>query len=769
MSRPFNRVFGWTLDHRWLTLLLLSLMSGIAFLGYYSPSTIRSLFESAPEQVSKSESERPKEIEQSPDVEAIELAKAEVVLVIDSEDFFTKESSQGLRKVVEAIESLDYIDDVLWMDSAPPLNLFGLREPILPKPSASERQFDLAKERALNHPLIGGQFLSEDGKTTLLMLSINWLFVERDEDVMDGLKAVSQNAVEDLPGVDFSFLVTGRVPMYLTFYKANQTNRIKYQAIGYTMVLLMAIILFRGIRAVLIVSIAPILGVFWSLGVIRFFDFANNPFNDVVLPVMLSLVGLTDGVHLMVEIRRQRAAGLSEKEAARAGIHKVGLACALTSLTTAIGFGSLSLAHHEIVREFGWSCVMGVILTFFAVITSIPLACSTWLGGKIHHGHEKGIIDRNLHHISGVIDFVLRWPKVIGTIGILLTILLASISLTLSPDEKQITSLPTGSEASRALLHMDKAFGGLEQGRIDINWSEKVNSKSPAVLEVVGKVTEVLENEDLIGTPVSISKLVDALPGEGEVADRVSLIELLPPPLKRAFFTPEQRHATVQFRVQDLGIARYSPVFERVKVQLAQLKAEYPEFVFKMSGSAVWRWENLYQIVVDLATSLGSASIIILIVLGISYRSLRLGLISIVPNMFPLAVTGAALALTGHTLEVVSVCAFTVCLGIAVDDTIHFLTRYLEEGRTARTSHDAIRKAFIGTGTALIMTTLVLDVGFATVLFSDMRDQQIFGAMAGITITAALFGDLVFLPALLSMFGVAPKRDQNSSASDKTI
>ena len=87
---------------------------------------------------------------------------------------------------------------------------------------------------------------------------------------------------------------------------------------------------------------------------------------------MLSMVGLTDGVHLMVEIRRQSAAGLNGRDAARAAIDKVGLACFLTSLTTAIGFGSLMLAHHEIVQEFGLSCVLGVVLLFLAVIAVIP-------------------------------------------------------------------------------------------------------------------------------------------------------------------------------------------------------------------------------------------------------------------------------------------------------------------------------------------------------------------------------------------------------------
>ena len=171
-----------------------------------------------------------------------------------------------------------------------------------------------------------------------------------------------------------------------------------------------------------------------------------------------------------------------------------------------------------------------------------------------------------------------------------------------------------------------------------------------------------------------------------------------------------------------------------------------------MSGVPIWRWRNLYQIVVDLATSLGTATVIIFIVLAIVYRSLRIGLISIVPNMFPLAVAGTYLAVSGQSLELVSVCAFTVCLGIAVDDTIHFLTRYIEEREETGDETLAIRNAFTAVGTALIMTTIVLVAGFSTVMFSDSRDHRIFASMGAITVAAALFGDLIFLPAMLKQF-----------------
>jgi hypothetical protein len=379
----------------------------------------------------------------------------------------------------------------------------------------------------------------------------------------------------------------------------------------------------------------------------RFFDLQDNPFNDVLLPVMLSMVGLTDGVHLMVEIRRQSAAGLNGRDAARVALHKAGFACFLTSLTTAVGFGSLSLAHHDIVKEFGWSCVLGVVLMFLAVITIIPLTCSTWLGRRVHVGHEKGLVDRNLIRIGGLIDVVLHRAKPISWLAIATTLALVGITLTLRPDDRMADSLPRRSEASMAMRQIDEAFGGLEFSSVEVRWSDEVATDSPEVLEAIRRVNELLRTEELIGHPLSIYNMLAALPGEGDPAERMSMVALLPPPLARAFYVAEERQASVTFRVRDLGIARYGPVFERVEAGLEQIAAEFPAFRFELTGSAVWRWRNLYQIVVDLAASLGSAAVIIFGVLAMAYRSLRIGLISIVPNVFPLAVTGTFLVLAG--------------------------------------------------------------------------------------------------------------------------
>jgi predicted RND superfamily exporter protein len=753
VPRRFERAFAWTVDYPKTAALLILAVSGLALLGYVAPERLTQLFTQPPLSPTESRSVQPASSEPMPlpDVERFSLTDSDVILVVDSEDFFTSDGVAALRDIVGQLESLDYVERVLWMDRVPVLNIFGLNEPLLPRARASTRQFEAAREKALRHPLVAGNFLSSDGRTLLMLIKLNWLFVESDEDCTNGIRQTAAKAAAEHPQVDMQFLVTGRVPMYLAFMNSQRENQAKYQIIGYSMTGLMALLLFRGIRAVLIVSLAPSLGVFWSLGMLRFFDIHDNPFNDVVLPVLISLIGLTDGVHLMVETRKQRAMDLSEREAARAGISKVGLACGLTSLTTAIGFASLGWAHHEIVREFGWSCVLGAALTFLAVITIIPLACATPLGRNLHLGLEQGLIERSLGRISGMIDSVLRRSRVISAGAVLSTAALTLIALQLRPDEKRSSSLPSRSEAVVALAHMDRAFGGLERGEVEVHWPDAMAQDSPEVLRVLGEVHALLDREKLIGHSLSIHSLLEALPGSGSAEQRMSMLELLPPPLKRAFYTPEHRQANVSFRVQDMGIAAYGPVFLRIQDGLGEIAARHPGFSMWLSGSAVDRWQNLHQIVVDLAKSLGSAAFVIFGVLMLAYRSIRLGLIAVIPNVFPLAATGTFLVLTGQSLEIVSVCAFTVCLGIAVDDTIHFLTRYQEE-LEHHGEREAIRRAFTGVGTALIMTTVVLVAGFSTVIFSDLRDQRVFATMGALTIGTALFGDLVLLPALLAQF-----------------
>lgn len=758
MKSAFDRFMVWTVDHRALTFLGVVVITVIATVGHTRPLLVRQMFARQQSPASSSTANQPaEEWRNVPNVDPVSLSDSDAVIVVQSPAFFTPAGARAMRHVVQKLEELDYVSTILWMDRVPILNIFGLPEPLFPRSEASAERFAAAQDKALKHPLVGGQLLSEDGKTQLLLVSFDFNFVRSNEQCTTELRALAEKAAADYPDVPLSFQITGRLPAYITAMESHEANQVKYQVIGYGVIFIMAIILFRGIRAVLIVSLAPIIGVFWTLGFLRFFNLQDNPFNDVILPVLVSLVGLTDGVHLMVQIRKLRASGLAQKTAARNGVQQVGFACMLTSLTTAIGLGSLILAHNIWVQEFGWCSVIGISLMFVAVVTIIPLVCSTWLGKNIHLGHDKSLIDQNLTRIGGLVEFVLRYPRIVSVLGIGATLVCIAISLTLRPDERRANSLPEHSEAYQALSHMDRVLGGLEFARVDVRWSDRIGDTNAEILKVVSEVDDLLHTEPMVGYPLSIRNLVESLPGDGDHGDRMMMMELLPPQLKRAFFTPERRHAVVSFRVQDLGIAKFGPVFTRLESGLKHIAEGHPEFQLQLEGDAIWRWKNLYQIVIDLAASLGSAALIILVVLAFAYRSVRIGLISFFPNAFPLAVTGVWLVVAGYNLELVSVCAFTVCLGIAVDDTIHFLSRYEEERQKTNDRETAIRRAFTGVGVSLVMTTVVLVAGFSTVAFSDSRDHHIFATMGAITIGSALIGDLVILPALISWLGPAQK------------
>ena len=760
MSTRFSLATSWIVDRRWLSLLLVVALSLISIGGYVAPERIKSFLGITANRSLETPTDRPDEDTEDsestkpPDVETIPTSGFDVVIVVESEQFFTSQGADAIRSIVQNLEEQDYVDDILWMDEIPSLNIFGLNEPLLPNKEAAPERFEKSKQNAREHPLINGQFLSDDCQTLLLMVSFNYLFVEDESIFISGIRTSAEQELANHPGVEMDFFVTGRVPFRITAQSSQQDNQLKYQSIAYGMIILMSMVLFRGIVAVGIVAAAPFLGVFWTLGIVRYLDLQMNPFVDVVLPILVALVAFTDGVHLMVQIRHERATGLSGLDAAREGVRKVGLACFLTSLTTAVGFGSLALANHELVRDFGYCCVFGVALAFLSVVLAIPLACSTWLGQRIHIGYGKGYVDRNINRIGGIVDLVLRYPRRMSAVGILLSLVLFSISLTLRPDDRLGDLLPNYTEPAIANQKMDVAMGGLSQATIAIEWegNDDEQAKNIQLFQILQDIDELLAKEELIGHPISIYNLLEALPGSGPAATRISMLDLLPPSLKRSYYTPEKRMAQVKFRVQDLGIATYGPVFQRIQEGTNEIIANYPDFSMSLDGAPIWRWENIYQIVVDLVTSLGTAAIIIFFILACVYRSLRIGIISILPNLFPLCVAGTYLALTGQALEIVTVCAFTCCLGIAVDDTIHFLTRYVEEKKETSDESEAIRKAFTSVGTALIMTTLVLVCGFMTVMISEAREHRIFASMGAITVASALFGDLVFLPAILKTF-----------------
>jgi len=689
-------------------------------------------------------------------------AGGECLLVVESESLFEPETMAQVRSVIGRIEALDIVAAVIGLDQVPVLGPLGTIGKLIPNNGASPEAFQQARQRAIAHPLVDGQLLSDDAETLLMPVLLDFSKASEEQRGRPGVKSmvadIRDEAVLAAAGTDLRVRLTGRWPLWMEQDEAFDRDNKKFTLIGYTLVFVLAVILFRGLSAVLIVAGAPILGVFWSVGWLHLLGFEINGMTEIILPILLVMVGFTDGVHLMVDIRRSRAGGASPVTASANAIRHLGTACALTSLTTAIGFSSLLVADAEMIRSFGRCCAVGSVLTFLSVITVVPLLSSTWMGRRIHAGHEHDIVGRNLKHFHGLIDFILRHSRAVAAGGVAATIGLALVASQLRPDSKLESDFPSHSPAYQALAHCGEAFGGVQFIGVVIDWPERLEQNWPEVLDSIAEVEQLLIEEPLVRHPLSIRDVLSVLPGPTEeLADRMPLLGFAPKQITTRLFRIDERRARVLARVQDLGIAKYRPVFADLKARFAELESRRPGFEIRLTGEPVVNADYLSRIISDLASSLALATGIILVVMGLAYRSLRLGLISVVPNLFPLAATAGLLAVSGRALEITSVCAFTICLGIAVDDTIHFLSRYKREIQLDGDVEAAIRRSFIGVGTALVMTTIVLVSGFATVLTSELPAFRLFGAMCCSTIGGALIGDLVILPAILHCFARAPE------------
>lgn len=749
--------------HRHLVGLFLLAVSIAAAVGYVIPPQSHHPLDKYNEDREKFEATVGERVSNS-----FDLAGSDAFLVVEVDELFRPDSVRALRELVKAVRNVDLVDTVFWVDEVPVLNVFGFADPMLPPDDASQQAFDQARDRVLNHPLVRGQLLSTDGKTLLMPIVYDWMALlsndsnrrVNEERLVDEVLAAARAAVaQALEGGEpnenpkIRIRLTGDVPLFLAQREAFDRNHIVFQSLGYLLAFILSVLMFRGVAAVFVVCAAPMLAVFWALGLVQLLGFETNPLADVVMPLLISMIALTDGVHLLVHIRRRRSEGMPPLEACRSGIRSVGPACWLTSLTTAIGFASLLVTDTRYVREFGAVCCFGVFVAFVAVVLFVPYVCSTWVGRYVEYGNQSGQRLDLTAWLSRLMTPLLHRRYLVAGAAVLVVLVLTAVSLQLEPDNRLRSAMPSSSEAYQALAHCDEHLGGIEFVYITIQWPEHLDADSPRILAGIRAAEQIIDQESLLEFPLSIRNLLATFPGDpDDLVTQASFVSLLPVDLRSFFFEPDQRTATMVVRMQDRGIAAYTPVFDRVEERLAKLSSEqFDEFEFLLEGRPVEVSRDLYQIVSDLRRSLCTASVIILVVLALAYRSVKVGVVSVVPNILPLVATGGLLVATGQTLDMSSVCAFVVCLGIAVDDTIHFLSRFRQEMAMDEDTIGSIGRAMTSVGPALVMTTIILVTGFGAMLLSDLPGHRTFAAMACTTISSALVGDLIALPAILAV------------------
>jgi hypothetical protein len=673
---------------------------------------------------------------------------SDCLLVIEAADVFTRPAVGALRSLVAQVKQIEGIRSVR---SLADVVVFDRRlRPLLPPDDAPAGAFGEARRRALANPLARGQVVSEDGRTALVIARL-----ESDRAGVDQIKPViqklNQAARAISRGSQLQVRLTGVPPIRVEIYDMVRRETRRFVVIGVALAFSMALFLFRQFWAAVIVACGPILASFWTLGVMGLVGERLNVINTV-LPTLILVVGFADAMHLMMDIRHSLADGISPLDSASSAIGHLLVACLLTSGTTAIGFGALALAEVEVIRRFGLAAAGGCLLSLIAVMTVVPLLASTRLGHRVRAAHSQDFVVRNFHVFERGLDWIMRHAKAVTAGGTLVVLILSTSMFWLVPDNRLVEMIPRGNDSYRALRHLDQALGGSLSIFVVVEWDKGLTLASREVLAGIAQVEACLRAKPQLHYPLSVLDLLQALPGSGDLSARVAVLGLVPQDILHRYVRSDTRRALVVARLADIGSSKSRPLFDEIDHDLATLGRQFPGLRFALTGTTVVGARNVHKMIESLNQSLVGAALAIFGSIAIGFRSALLAGISVLPNVFPMVATASALVLTGRPLQMTSVMVFSICLGIAVDDTIHFLNRFGRELAIDGDVRGAIKRTYYAVGSAVITTTLVLVTGFGSVLTSQMPSSRLFGWLSCTAFSTAIMGDLFLLPALLVCF-----------------
>ena len=537
------------------------------------------------------------------------------------------------------------------------------------------------------------------------------------------------------------------------------------------------VLLFRTLGSVVLPPIALGCGVVWTIAVLVI---TNNPINVItnVLPVILLVIGSSNCVHILNRYAEESGSGQSKLEAMRETMIHMVPACLLATITTAIGFLSLLFTGSAILRGFGWQSAMGLGMIFVTIIaTYVSIGPFFRASGRRHDSSDRRA-SALISCVEHLCLFAAKYPKLILMFALIpcAASLIVSIGLFgfkgVEVNSFLADTLEKHNPEVKALAIVENQLGGLSPIEVILSTKQPGPLTTIDFMNRVGRIKTGLQKHDDVTQFVSlidVFALVDsqvlgtaAIPEHGPLIDdercQLRIRRIKDQLLSRRnssglslFLTEDQTEARLMVNLKDNGSIRGREIVEDLERLLVK---EFPNdgpVQFKLTGEMYVGLYALDNFVIELLTSLFMATLIIIVVLGIFFGSLKLGLVSVVPNITPLIVTLGYMGIRGYDLNVANVTVFAIGLGIAVDDTIHFLSRYRDEFLVDGKVVPAISRTARGSGTAIVLTTVLIVGGMAVLLNSSFVPTKRFAELTIVTMMAALAGDLLLLPAIIGL------------------
>jgi len=691
------------------------------------------------------------------------------IIGIQDPDFFTVDKFNDWVSLQDSIKTIDGVTSVLSLANAvdivknPDKKKFEAKN-IFDHPVNDQKVLDSLAEIFKSRPFYQGLVYNDSTHVILMAVTMERSLInsKNREKPMKHIEDMA-NAFGEKYGLKMHF---SGLP-----FTRNKISLLIRQELGIFTFLAMfvtAIILylfFRSFKVVLFSLLIVGIGVIWVMGTLGIFDYKITILTGMIPPLII-VIGIPNSVYLLNKYHNEYKIHGNKMKALHTVISKVGNATFLTNLTTALGFGTFVITGNRFLVEFGVVASLNIMGVFVLSITLIPIFFSF-----LAPPQEKHIKHLEYKPINKIIDLlaklVLHHRKLIYTIVVII-VLVGAYGITLIKTQAYIVDdIPHDNPIYTDLKFLENNIGGVMPLEIVVDTKKKKGVYRYKNLKKIDQLVEGLKDFPELSKSTSI---IDALkfarqayynghetsyklPSKSELS---FIFPYLPEKDEKqglnaldAFVDSTGRVARISYRLNDIGTIQTKQLTDSIERRVKEI---FPDSKYKtyVTGSSIVFSQGTGFLVNNLMQSLALAIVLIAFFMATMFKSLRMIVISLIPNFIPLLFTAAIMGYFGIPIKPSTVLVFSIAFGISVDNAIHFLAKYrldlqITGGDIQKSTIMALRE----TGVSIIYTASILFFGFGMFTLSNFGGTQALGMLVSITLFVAMFSNLILLPSLL--------------------
>jgi uncharacterized protein len=599
-----------------------------------------------------------------------------------------------------------------------------------------------------------GSLFSADGQSLALVLRHKQQITKPEADSLTQF-IISRLELLDLPG----YHLAGKAKAQGVYIDKMQGELLFFLGTSIVLVVLFLALAYKSWSGVVVPLVVVLLSVVWITGFMALMG-KSLDILMVLLPTIMFVVGMSDVVHILTRYLEELRNGVPKLGAIKTTFREVGLATLLTSLTTAVGFFTLLTARIAPIREFGLYTGIGVFMAFIVAFTVMPATLLFVRPPQAARDLRNRMFWRKWLSIAFFLSLRKRkWA--LGISALLAVVSLWGISL-LKVDTFLIEDLPSHDPLKQDFVFFDAHYGGSRPFEMTVEVQEG-DIYEMEVLLAIEKVESFLRDTFEVGNLLTPATLIRSLHrarngGAPEAAilpanaDALAPLRAQLPRIERRWdtplHTPDRKVGRISGRMGDFGSALS---LERTYALERFLRDQIDPRVatFTLTGTSNLIDKNNLYLVDNMLQGLAIAFAVTALLAGLLFKSFRMVLITLVPNILPLLMVAGIMGWAGITLKLSTSIIFTIAFGIAVDDTIHFLSKLRLELSKGKSMLYAIKRTYFSTGKAIVVTSLILSGGFLTLVMSSFGGTFYTGLLVSLTLVFAVVIDLLVLPSLL--------------------